>query len=485
MDASARAALLFGGENHTSTLTPSKEYDPGVVTWLLMTTALTWIMVPGVGFFYNGMARSKSSLSLLMLCLWSCAVVSIQWYFIGFTLCLSDTGNLMIGNVDHLFLRNIDDMPSFSNEKVPQLLASIWYCLFAVITPTIILGGVAERTRFIPTVIFIFFWSTLVFDFLTYWTWNRNGWSFKIGALDFGGGTPVHISTGAAALAFAYMVGKREDTTERPPHNMTHVYIGTSFIWCGWLIANAGSGLYPNLRAVTVMITTNLAASAGAITWSLIDYFRHDRKWSALGFCAGAICGLVSITPASGYVTPSSSLVFGIVGALVCNYAQCSKKFLHADDTFDVFSCHGIGGIVGNILTGVFAQKAVAAVDGQEIDGGWLDGNWAQVGWQLIDTVAGFGWSFVMTALIIFVIDKIPGLHFRASPEEEQEGLDKTELGFSMYDHIEELRVTNISATVPSFISINPLSENGHAKGNGKNKVDNKEVTGIETTEHL
>lgn len=166
---------------------------------------------------------------------------------------------------------------------------------------------------------------------------------------------------------------------------------------------------------------------------------------------------------------------------------MCSKHILRVDDTFDVFSCHGIGGIVGNILTGIFAQKSVAAVDGQEIDGGWLDGNWIQVGWQAIDTVAGFGWSFVMTALILFVINKIPGLHIRASPEEEQEGLDKAELGFNMYEHIEEVKGQNaLSATVPSFISINPLSENGHAKAKNNKADKNKEVSSeIETTEHL
>jgi Amt family ammonium transporter len=194
------------------------------------------------------------------------------------------------------------DHPYPANPKIPTLLISIWYGLFAAITPSIILGGVVERTRFIPTVVFVFLWSTFVFDFLTYWTWNSNGWTYKLGALDFGGGTPVHLSTGAGALAFAYMVGKRLDTSEKPPHNMTHVVLGTSFIWLGWLVANAGSGISPNSRAVTVFITTNLSAAVGGVTWGVCDYFRHGRKWSALGFCSGVICGLVSVTPASGYV---------------------------------------------------------------------------------------------------------------------------------------------------------------------------------------
>ncbi|OXA51726.1 ammonium transporter 1 isoform X2 [Folsomia candida] len=427
--------------NLTSSGSPS-QYDSGEMAWLMACTAITWIMIPGVGFFYSGVARSKSSLSLLMICLWTCAVVSIQWYLIGFSLCLSTKGNPIIGGLDHLFLANTDQ-PYPGNPKIPTLLVSIWYGLFAAITPTIILGSVAERTRFLPTIVFIFFWTTFCFDFLTYWTWNQNGWTYVLGALDFGGGTPVHLSTGAAALAFAYMVGNRKDPTEKPPHNMTNVVLGTSFIWFGWLVANAGSGISPNLRAVTVFVTTNISASMGGITWGILDYIRHGRKWSALGFCTGSICGLVAITPASGYVSPTSSLVFGVVGAIICHFCMDFKGFLlrvEVDDSFDVFCVHGIGGVVGNILTGIFAQKSIAGVDGSVIEGGWLDGNWKQVGIQLIDTVAGMAWSFFVTALLLFIINKIPGLHIRADPKDESEGLDQAEMGVNVNEYIEEIK---------------------------------------------
>jgi Amt family ammonium transporter len=290
-----------------------------------------------------------------------------------------------------------------------------------------------------------------VFDFLTYWTWNPNGWAHRFGALDYGGGTPVHISTGVAALAYAMVLGKRENAKEKPPHNMGHVILGTSFIWLGWLIANAGSGLKPNLRAVVVFITTNLAASVGGITWAAIDY-QKEKKLSVFGFCCGAICGLVAVTPASGYISPSSSLVFGFLGAASCYLCLEHKRFLRVDDAFDVFCVHGMGGIVGNILTGIFAQKSIAGVDGTVIEGGWLDGNWKQVGIQLVDTLVGSAWSFVWSLIILCIIDKIPGLNLRVPLEVEIHGVDKGELGESMYQHLED--AAGAEATIPESVSL-------------------------------
>lgn len=218
-----------------------------------------------------------------------------------------------------------------------------------------------------------------------------------------------------------------------------------------------------------VMITTNMSAAVGGITWAILDY-RHERKWSALGFCCGMISGLVAVTPASGYITPSSSIVFGILGAVTCNFSMHLKHLLKIDDAFDVFVIHGLGGIIGNLLTGIFAQKAVAAVDGQIIEGGWLDGNWKQIGIQALDTVAGAGWAFVMTALILFIIDKIPGLSLRADKEIEKVGLDKAELGFSMYEHVKEaLSTTCILANGGSTLTITESKDN---KGSEKTTVN-------------
>lgn len=219
------------------------------------------------------------------------------------------------------------------------------------------------------------------------------------------------------------------------------------------------------------MITTNMSAAVGGITWTILDY-RHEKKFSALGFCCGMICGLVAITPASGYVSPSSSLIFGFLGAVVCNFSLNLKNLFKIDDAFDVFVVHGVGGIVGNLLTGIFAQKSVAAVDGQIIKGGWLDENWEQLGIQALHTIALGGWAFVMTTLILFVIDKTPGLSLRANEEIEQSGLDQAELGFSMYEHIEDVRFMN------STVCILP-------NGDFTNSEKTKEKVGEETTENL
>jgi len=240
------------------------------------------------------------------------------------------------------------------------------------------------------------------------------------------------------ALAFALYVGKRVDSTEKPPHNMSHVVLGTSFIWFGWLVANAGCGLKPNMRAVNTFISTNLSAAIGGITWCTIDYFRQG-KWSALGFCTGLVCGLVAITPASGYVSASSSLAFGTIGSIVCNFSMGIKNLMQVDDAMDVFGLHGIGGIVGNFLVAIFAQKSVAIVDGTVIEGGWLDGNWKQIGIQAIDTAACASWSFLVSLVLLFVIDKIPGLKLRVDGEAEKKGLDAVELGFSQYEFFGEV----------------------------------------------
>ena len=246
----------------------------------------------------------------------------------------------------------------------------------------------------------------------------------------------MHISSGAAALAYAVILGHREDQ-ENKPHSMVSVVLGTCFIWFGWFGFNGGSALAGSLRAIMACVVTNLAACAGGITWVLLDY-RAERKYSALGFCTGAVAALVCITPASGYVSPASSLVFGVAGSVCCNLALNLKHWLHYDDALDVFAVHGVGGITGNILTGVFAQKWVAALDGQEILGGGLDGHWYQIVYQLIDTAAGLTWSFFVTFCILYIMNKIPGLSLRVKIEKERAGLDQAELGANCYEYIEE-----------------------------------------------
>lgn len=255
-----------------------------------------------------------------------------------------------------------------------------------------------------------------------------------MGGLDFAGGTPVHISSGAAALAYSVMLGKRRgysdlDGLPYRPHNVTHVVIGTVFLWVGWFGFNGGSALGANLRAIMACVVTHLAASVGGFTWVILDY-RLDHKWSTVGFCSGAIAGLVAITPASGYVPVWSAPIFGVMGTLCCNYATKLKYYMKADDALDIFAVHAIGGLTGNILTAFFAADYIAHLDGfSSIPGGWLNRHWIQLGYQLADSVSGFSYSFFGTCIILFVMNLIPGLSLRASESAEINGIDDAEIG--------------------------------------------------------
>lgn len=309
-------------------------------------------------------------------------------------------------------------------------------------SPALAIGAAADRARILPAMIFIFVWATIVYNPIACWTWNANGWSLVMGGLDFAGGTPVHISSGTAALAYSLMLGKRtgyNKTHGLPyrPHNVTHVVLGTVFLWVGWFGFNGGSELAANERAAMTCLVTHIAACMGAITWCLLDY-RLDRKYSTIGFCSGAISGLVAITPGSGYVTPWAAVIFGVVGGAVCNFATKLKFLIGIDDALDVFAVHGVGGFAGNLLTGIFAESTMASLNGSTNDPlGWVDGHWIQLAYQLADSVAGMAYSFVLTCIILFVMNLIPGLSLRASTEEEEEGLDDTQLGEFAYDYVE------------------------------------------------
>ncbi|KAF9914706.1 hypothetical protein BX616_007736 [Lobosporangium transversale] len=428
------------------------QYQAGDIAWTLTSTALVWLMIPGIGYFYSGMARSKNALSLIMLSCCSVAVVTFQWFLFGYSLAFSKTGSKFIGNFENAFLRGVLDQPSVGSAKIPDLVFMIFQCMFAALTPALAVGAAAERGRILPTLVFIFLWTTFVYDFIACWTWSANGWSFVMGGLDFAGGTPVHISSGGAALAYALVLGRRSGNhNDFRPHSMSNVVIGTCFLWFGWFGFNGGSALSANLRGAMACVVTNLSASVGGITWVLLDY-RHERKLSVLGFCSGAVSGLVAITPGSGYVSPASSVAIGFLGAVACNLAVRLKHNLKYDDAFDVFAVHGVGGVVGNILTGIFAQSWVAALDGVTvIPGGGLDGHWIQVAHQLADSCAGLGWSFGVTYLILFIMNKIPGLTLRVDPDHEHRGLDLAELGEMAYGHLNEKKTPSINGVEHSM----------------------------------
>ncbi|KAI1368150.1 ammonium transporter [Xylaria arbuscula] len=423
-------------------------YESGDFAWILTSSALVLLMIPGVGFFYSGLARRKSALSLIMLSMLSVAVVDFQWFFWGYSLAFSHTGSAYIGDLSNFGLMKTLAQPSVGSSKLPDLMFCLFQGMFAAITPALAIGAAVDRARILPCIVFIFVWSTIVYDPIAYWTWNSNGWSFILGGLDFAGGTPVHISSGAAALAFSIMLGKRTGYAKSAglpyrPHNVTHIVLGTVFLWVGWFGFNGGSALASNIRAIMACIVTHLAASTGAITWVLLDY-RLEKKWSVVGFCSGAISGLVAITPASGFVAPWAAVIFGVVGGLGCNIATKLKFLIGADDALDIFAVHGIGGIIGNLLTGLFAADYIANLDGfSEIPGGWINHNYIQLAYQLADSVAGFSYSFVLTCVILFLMNLIPGLSLRVKPEEEDIGIDDIQLGEFAYDYVELQRHTS------------------------------------------
>ncbi|TVY47321.1 Ammonium transporter [Lachnellula occidentalis] len=423
-------------------------YESGDIAWMLTSSALVLLMIPGVGFFYSGLARRKSALSLIWLSCMSICVVSFQWFFWGYSLTFSHTGSSYIGDLSNFGFRNVLAQRSVGSPKIPDLLFAIYQGMFAAITPALALGAAVDRSRLGPCIVFMFVWSTLIYDPIAYWTWNPNGWTFKMGGLDFAGGTPVHISSGAAALAYSIMLGKRSgysDTSGLPyrPHNVTHIVLGTVFLWVGWFGFNGGSALAANMRAVMACVVTHLAASVGGVTWVLLDY-RLDKKWSTVGFCSGAVSGLVAITPASGFVPAWAAVIFGVVGAVSCNYATKLKYLIGVDDALDIFGEHGVGGIVGNLLTSFFAADYIAHLDGfTEIPGGWLNRHWIQLAYQLADCVSGFVYSFFGTCIILFVMNLIPGLSLRATEEEEALGMDDTQLGEFAYDYVELRRETS------------------------------------------
>ncbi|KAF9652560.1 ammonium transporter [Thelephora ganbajun] len=435
-------------------------YNGGDIAWTLASTALVWLMVPGVGYFYSGLLRRKNALSLIYLSVAGIAVVSFEWFFWGYSLTFSDGADAFIGDLRYFALRNVKGQPSMGSPRVPALVFAIYQCMFAAITPVIAIGAIAERGRLGPTLVFIFLWSTIVYNPLACMTWNSNGWSSVKGGLDFAGGTPVHISSGTAALAISVYLGKRTGYgTEKlayKPHNTTYVILGTVFLWFGWFGFNGGSALSANLRAAQACVVTNLAASVAGLTWMLWDY-RLERKWSAVGFCSGAVSGLVAITPASGFVGSPAAVLFGFMAGTVCNFATQLKFALGYDDTLDIFATHSIGGVVGNLLTGLFAQSSIAAYDGfTKIPGGWLDKNYMQLAWQLADSVTGLSYSFAMTTVILWIMHFVPFMRLRADENSELVGIDETQMGEYAYDYV------GLDSEVPL------LSDTASATGGGR-----------------
>ncbi len=439
----AASLLLFTGmlplsAQETSGI-PEPVIDPGNTAWMLMATALVFLMtLPGLAFFYGGLVRRKNVLNILMQCLIIAAAITLLWISIGYSLAFGSSKGAMaplIGNFEWAFLKGIspgDVSPYFISqpvERIPHIVFILFQCMFAIITPALIVGAFAERIRFKGFFIFTILWSLLVYIPVAHWVWSSDGWLFKMGALDFAGGTVVHINAGIAALVMALLIGKRRGLNGAPstPHNIPFVVLGAGLLWFGWFGFNAGSGLAADGLAGNAFLVTHVATAMAAFTWALLDWIFH-RTPSTIGISTGAVAGLVAITPAAGFVGIGGALVTGVLVSLVSFFAvSIIKPRLGYDDTLDAFGVHGVGGIIGALATGIFATPSV-----QPAYSGWVAGNpgqfWIQVVAVLVTTV----FSGIMTFLLFKIIDKTTGI--RVEERIEEEGLDIYEHGESAYN---------------------------------------------------
>lgn len=403
--------------------------DFGNTAWMIVATALVMLMtIPGLALFYGGLVRQKNVLNILMQCFILTAVITLEWVFFGYSMAFgSSTGALApyIGGFDWAFLNGIginDVSPYYISQataRIPHLSFVLFQCMFAVITPALIIGAYAERIKFRGFLIFSVLWAIFVYNPVAHWVWSADGWLFKMGALDFAGGTVVHINAGIAALVMTLMIGTRRNYNNHPtaPHNIPLVVIGAALLWFGWFGFNAGSGLAADGLAISAFLSTHVATATAAMTWALLDW-AINKKPTVIGICTGAVAGLVAITPAAGFVGVFGAVVIGILVAIVCFFmVSVVKHKLGYDDSLDAFGVHGVGGIIGALATGLLATPAI-----QSAYSGLFYGNPKQLWIQLIATVATIVFSGVMTFVLFKIVDKFFGI--RATQKEEIAGLD-------------------------------------------------------------
>ncbi len=407
--------------------------DTGDTAWLLMSTALVMIMLPGLALFYGGLVRRKNVLSTIMHSFFGLALVSVVWVIVGFSIAFGPDVTLPIigagwvGGFDFAFFNNVGLEPSETYATtVPFVLFAAFQLMFAAITPALITGAFAERKRFSAFVLFTILWSVLVYSPLAQWVWSPEGWLFLLGALDFAGGTVVHISSGVSALVVALVIGRRVVNGDRmEPHDVPMTVLGAGLLWFGWFGFNAGSAVAANGLAASAFIVTNTAAAAATITWVLASYLR-GRKVSVVGAACGAVAGLVAITPASGFVGVGGALIIGFIAGGLCFSATLLRERVKVDDALDVFAVHGVGGTFGAIATGIFATAAV-----QPAYTGLLEGNGQQLVNQFIAVGATIAYAVVSTFVIIKVVNVILGI--RVNSESEEMGLDLAVHGEAAY----------------------------------------------------
>lgn len=417
--------------------------DSGNTAWIIVATILVMLMtVPGLALFYGGLVRQKNVLSIIMQCLFITGVISILWIAFGYSWVFGteymESGSSLgaiIGGFDKIFLNGLTLDTLMEGPNIPEILFALFQCMFAVITPALIIGAFAERIKFAGYVVFIILWSIIVYNPMAHWVWG-GGWLQEMGAIDFAGGTVVHINAGISALVMAVMLGRRKGyrTIGHPvsPHNIPFVFIGTAFLWLGWFGFNAGSGLAADGLAANAFLVTHLATAVAAVVWMLLEW-TINKKPTVVGFCTGAVAGLVAITPAAGTADVLGAFFIGGLSALVCYFmvavVKCKFKY---DDSLDAFGVHGVGGIIGSLLTGVFATQAITGEGGVQ---GALYGDWNQLWIQTVATFAAIIYSAVLTFILFVIVNKLIGL--RVTKEEEAIGLDISQHGEIAYSEDE------------------------------------------------
>ncbi len=394
--------------------------DSGATAWILAATALVMLMTPGVGFFYGGLVRRKNFISMIMLSFVAFALVSIQWVLIGYSLAFGPDVGGFIGDLSYVGLNGVGMDPGPYSPMIPDLLFMVFQLVFATVTMAIITSGIAERVKFSSYVIFALLWTTIVYDPLAHWVWG-GGWAAQFGALDFAGGTVVHISAGFAALAIAFVIGKRAGYGEyvMEPHNIPMTILGAALLWFGWFGFNAGSALAANGLAASAFVVTNIAAATAGLAWLFASWIQG--KPSSLGFVTGAVAGLVAITPAAGYVTPMVAIIIGTVAGVLCYGMMLFRIKVGWDESLDCWAVHGMGGLWGALATGIFAMAAVNGASGL------IEGNVNQFVANATGAFSALIYAFIVTYVLATIIDKTIGL--RVTEEEEYVGLDISQHG--------------------------------------------------------
>jgi Amt family ammonium transporter len=404
--------------------------DQGNTAWLLVSAALVLLMTPGVAFFYSGLVNSRNALNTINMSFICLAIIPILWAICGFSLVFAPH-NAFIGGLQWLGLIGVGDSV-YQPGNVPQYVFMSFQMMFAVITPALISGAIVGRMKFKPYVLFITLWSLFVYIPIAHWVWGPNGWLASMGALDFAGGTVVHMNAGFAALVAAIILGprvQRQSNVSEAPHNVPLVVLGVSLLWFGWYGFNAGSAISAGQIAGLSFVTTTLATAASIITWTILVWLRGHLS-SVVSQATAAVVGLVAITPAAGFVTPLGAIGIGCLASIFCYIAMASRHawLSKVDDTLDVFICHGLSGLAGAVLTGVFATKAVNAAGAN----GLLHGNPVQLWHQLVAVMVTIATTMIGTAAILFILKLF--MHIRPTPEEEQLGIDAAEHGETAYD---------------------------------------------------